>query len=82
MVYMIEGPHSTLKKYLNQIRKHFSDEPSETLPDEEETLELIYDMFDLDPQTQSTEVRRSSRKRRLSDRLDVNPRKRSYISGK
>ena len=81
-MYMVEGPHSTPKKHLNQIRKRFSDEPSETPPNEEETLELIYDTFDLEPPTQSTEVRRSGRKRRLSDPLEVNPRKRSYISGK
>ena len=81
MVYMVEGPHSTLKKHLNQIRKRFSDEPSETPPDEEETLELLYDTFDLEP-PQSPEVRRSGRKRKLSDPLEVNPRKRSYISGK
>ena len=82
MVYMIEGPNGTLKKHLNQIRKRFTDEQSETPPEEQETLELIYDTFDLEQPTQDTEVRRSNRKRRLSDPLDVNPRKRSYISEK
>ena len=83
MVYMVEGPHATHKKHLNQIRKRTSDESSET-PPEEEMLDLLYDVSDLEPPQTSTEIRRSDRKRKLTDPLEVNPRKKSYrdISGK
>ena len=83
MVYMVEGPHATHKKYLNQIHKRTSDESSET-SSEEEMLDLLYDAFDLEPFQTSTEIRRFSRKRKLTDPLEVNPRKKNYrdISGK
>lgn len=64
MVYMVEGPHSTHKKHLNQIRKRTSDEPSE-IPSEEEMMNLLYEAFDLEPPQTSTEIRRSTRKRKL-----------------
>ena len=84
MVYMVEGPHATLKKHLNQIRKRISDKSSETPPEEEEMLDLLYDAFDLEPPQTSSEMRRSGRKRKLTDPLEVNPRKKNYrdISGK
>ena len=84
MVYMVEGPHATHKKHLNQIRKRTSDESSETPPEEEEMLNLLYDALDLESPQTSTEIRRSDRKRKLTDPLEVNPRKKNYrdISGK
>ena len=84
MAYMVEGPHATHKKDLNQIRKRTWDESSETPPEEEELLDLLYDKFDLEPPQISTEIRRSGRKRKLTDPLKVNPRKKSNrdISGK
>ena len=84
MVYMVEGPHATHKKHLNQIRKCTSDKSSETLPKEEEMLDLLYDAFDLEPPQTRTEIRRSGRKRKLTDSLEVNSRKKNYrdISGK
>ena len=83
MVYMVEGPHVPHKKHLNQIRKRTSDESSET-PPEEETLDLLYDAFDRETHQTSTEIRRSGRKRKLTDPLEVNTRKKNYrdISGK
>ena len=78
MVYMVEGPHVTQKKHLNQIRKCISDESSETPPEEEEMLDLLYDAFDLEPPQTSTEIRRSGRKRKLTDPLEVNLRKKNY----
>ena len=72
MVYMVEGPYSTHKKHLNQIRKRTSDEPSET-PPEVETLDLLYEAFDLEPPQTSTEIRRSGRKRKLTDPLGGQP---------
>ena len=83
MVYMEEGPHATHKKHLNQIRKRTSDESSETAP-EEEMLDLLNDAFDPEPPQTSTEIPHSSRKRKLTDPLEVNPKKKNYrdISGK
>ena len=83
MVYMVEGPHATHKKHLNQIRKRTSNKSSET-PPEEEMLYLLYDAFDREPPQTSTEIRHSGRKRKLTDPLEVNPRKVNYrdISGK
>ena len=83
MVYIVEGPHAMHKKHLNQIRKRTSDESNET-PPEEEMLDLLYDAFDLEPPQTITEIRRSGRKKKLTDPLEVNPRKKNYrdISGK
>ena len=53
MVYMVEGPHATHKKHLNQIRKCTSDKSSETLPEE------MYDAFNLEPPQTSTEIHHS-----------------------
>ena len=77
MVYIVEGPHTTHKKLLNQIRKRTSDESSETLP-EEEMLDLLYDAFDLEHPQTNTEIHCSGRKRKLTDPLEVNPRKKNY----
>ena len=79
MVYIVEGPHFTHKKHLNQLRKRASDDSSET-PPEQEIMDLLYDTFDLEAPQTSTEQRRSCRKRKLTDPLEVNPRKKSYTN--
>ena len=84
MVYRVEGPHAMHKKHLNQIRKRTLDGSSETPPEQEEMLDLLYDAFDLEPPQTSPEIRSSDRNRKLTDPLEVNPRKKNYwdISGK
>ena len=80
MVYIIEGPHFTHKKHLNQLRKRTSEDSSGTPPEQEEVMDLLYDTFDLEAPQTNTEQRRSSRKRKLTDPLEVNPRKKSYTN--
>lgn len=76
MVYIIEGPKFTHKKHLNQIRKRITDDDRQP-PVEQEVMDHIYDTFDL-VTPQAAGQRRSSRKRKMIDPIEINPRKKSY----
>ena len=78
MVYIVEGPTFTHKRHLNQLRKRWSDDPDINPPEVEETMDIIYDMFDLPSPQPTPQTRRSSRKRKTTELIDVNPKRKKY----
>ena len=79
LVYIVQGPKNTHKRHMNQFRKCRLNK-SEVSPQNicEEPIDAIFDHFDLDTPQVSPEVRRSRRKRKFMQPLDVNPKRRKY----
>ena len=73
LVCIVQGPKNTHKRYLNQLRKCRLNESEESPQNTCE--EPIFDHFDLDMPQVSPEVRRSGRKRKFTQPLDVNPKR-------
>ena len=48
MVYIVEGPKYTHKRHQNQLQKRRLND-SNDVPQTEEPIDTIFDMFDLDP---------------------------------
>ena len=63
MVYIVKEPKYTHKRHQNQLQKrHLND--SNDVPQTEEPIDTIFDMFDLDPPQTTPEIRRLGRKRK------------------
>ena len=74
-MYTVEGPKCTYKRHQNQLQKRRLND-SNDVPQTEDV-----DMFHLDPPQSTTEIRRSGRKRKFTDLLMIDPkRKNSYSS--
>ena len=58
MVYIVEGPKYRPK---NQLQKRLLND-SNDVPQTEEPIDTIFDMFDLDPPQSTPEIRRSGKK--------------------
>ena len=71
MVYIVEGPKYTHKRHQNQLQKRRLNDSN----DEEEPIDTIFDMFDLDPPQPTPEIRRSGRKRKFTDPLMIDPKR-------
>ena len=78
MVYIIDGPKFSHKRHTNQLRKRWSDDINSGPPENEDTMDVIYDTFDLPSPQQASERRRSLRKRKTTEFLNLNPKKRKY----
>ena len=70
MVYIVEGPKYTHKRHQNQLQKSRLND-SKDVPQTEEPTDTIFDMFDLDPPQPTPEIRRSGRKRKFTDPLMI-----------
>ena len=79
LLYIVQGPKNTHKRHMNQLRKcrlnESEDSPQNTC---EEPIDAIFDHFDLDTLQVSPEVRHSGRKRKFTQPLNVNPKRRKY----
>ena len=86
LVYIIQGPKNMHKRYLNQLRKcRFKDLNVSPPQICEEPIYMIFENFDLDAPQASPGVRRSNRKRKFTDPLSVDPKRKNtklYSSGK
>ena len=74
MVYIVEGPKYTHKRHQNRRLNDSNDVPQT----EEEPIVTIFDMFDLDPPQSTLEMRRSARKRKVTDPLMIDPKRKKY----
>lgn len=79
LIYIIKGPKNTQKGHQNQLKKCYVLEHEESIPDEEEDpIDVMYDIFQVEPPQNTPEPRRSGRKRKFTDPLDVNPKRKRY----
>ena len=79
MVYIVEGPKYTHKRHQNQLQKRRLNNSNE-VPQTEEPIDTIFDMFDLDPPQSTPEIRRSGRKRKFTDLLMIDPKRKNINS--
>ena len=78
MVYIVEEPKWTYKRHQNQLQKRRLSDSNDVPQTEEETIDTIFDMFDLDPPQSTTEIRRSGRKRKFTDPLMIDPKRKQH----
>ena len=78
MVYIVEGPKYTDKRHQNQLEKRRLNDSNDVPQTEEEPIDTIFDMFDLDPSQSTSEIRRSRRKRKFTDPLMIDPKRKKY----
>ena len=79
LVYIVQGSKNTHKHHMNQLRKCRFNESEESPQNTcEEPIDAILDHFDLDTPQVSPEVRRSGRKRKFTQPLDVNSKTQKY----
>ena len=76
MVYIVEGPKYTHKRHQNQLQKRRLNDFND-VPQTEEPIDTIFDMFDLDPPQPTPEIRRSGRKRKFTDPLMIDPKRKN-----
>ena len=67
VVYIVEGPKYTHKKHQNQLQKRRLNDSNAVPQSEEEPIDIVFDMFDLDPPKSTPEEGRSGRKRKFTD---------------
>ena len=75
MVYIVEGPKYTHKRHQNQLQKRRLNDSNDLPRREEEPIDTISDMFDLDPPQPKPEIRRSGKKRKFTDPLMIDPKR-------
>ena len=78
MVYIIDGPKFSHKRHLNQLRKRWSDDINCDSPEREETMDVIFDTFELPSPQPAPERRQSYRKRKKTELININPKRRKY----
>ena len=79
MVYIVEEPKYTHKGNQNQSQKRRLNDSNDVPQTEEEPVDTIFDMFDLDPPQSTPEIRRSGRKRKSTDPLLIDPKRKKKI---
>ena len=80
MVYIVEGPKYTHKRHLNQLQKRRLKDSNDVPKTEEEPIDTIFDMFDLDPPRPTPEIHRPRRKRKFTDPLIIDPKRKNINS--
>ena len=78
MVYIVDEPKYTHKRHQNQLQKCRLNDSNDVQQTEEEPINTIFDMFDLDPPQTTPEKRRSGRKRKFTDPLMIDPKRKKY----
>ena len=79
MVYIVEGPKYIHNRHQNQLQKHHLND-SNGVPQTEEPIDTIFDMFDLDPPQPTPVIHRSGQKRKFPDPLMIDPKKEKNIN--
>ena len=80
MVYIVQGPRHTHKRHQNQLRIRRSDDTSDTPPLEEEPIDTIFKTFDLEPPQPTPEQRRLVQKRKFTDPLVIDPKRKKILT--
>ena len=80
MVYIVEGPKYTHKRHQNQLQKRRLNDSNDVPQTEEEPRDTIFDTFDLDPPQPTPEMRRSGRKRKFTDPLMIDPKRKKILT--
>ena len=75
MVYIVDGPKFTHKRHHNHLQKRRLNESNDVPQTEKEPIDTIFDMFDLDPPQSTPEIRRLGRKRKFTDPLTIDPKR-------
>ena len=78
MINIIKGPQFTHQRHLNQNRKRLSDDADSGPPEEKEVMDVIYDTFDMPKPQAVPEQRCLKRKRKMTDFIVVNPKRKRY----
>ena len=79
LVYIVQGQKNTQKRHMNQLRKCRLNESEESPQNTcEEPIDVIFDHISHDTPQVSPEVRRSVRKRKFTQPLDVNLKRKKY----
>ena len=78
MVYIVEGPKYTHKRHHNQLQKRRLNDSNDAPQTEEEPIDIIFDKFDLDPPQSTPEIRQSGRKRKFTNPLMIDPKRKKY----
>ena len=79
MVYIVEGPKYTHKRHQNQLQKLPLNDSNDVPRTEEEPIDTIFVMFDLDPPQSTPEIGRSRRKRKFTDPLKIEPKRKKKL---
>ena len=79
MVYIV-GPKYTHKRHQNQLQKPHLNDSNDVPQTEEEPIDIIFDMFDLDPPQPTPQIRRSGRKRKFTDQLMIDPKRKKILT--
>ena len=78
MIYITKSPQFSHKRHLNQIRKRQSDDADSGPPEEKQVMDIIYDTFEVPIPQVALEQRRLKRKRKMTDFIVVNPKRKRY----
>ena len=79
MVYIIDGPKFAHKRHLIHLRKRWSDKINCDSPEQEETMDVIFDTFDLPSPQPAPKRRQSYRKREKTELINFNPKRRKIL---
>ena len=80
MVYIVEGPKYAHKRHQNLLQKRRLNDSNDVPQTEEEPIDTIFDMFELDPPQSIPEIRRLGRKRKFTDPLSIDPKRKKNIN--
>lgn len=78
VIYIIQGPKFSHKRHLNQIRKRLLEDSNGLPQEEEEVMDTIFDTFNMQRPQAISEPRKSSRKRKFTEPLMINPKRKKY----
>ena len=78
MVYIIRGQKHTHKRHLNQLKNRHEMDFNNTQDEAEDPIEVIYETFNLEPPQHTSEHRRTKRKRKCTESLSIDPKRKKY----
>ena len=78
MVYIVGGSKHTHKRHQNQLQKHRSNNSNDVAQTEEEPIDTIFNIFALDPPQPTLEICQSGRKRKFTDPLMIDQKRKKY----
>ena len=78
MVYIVEELKYTHKRHQKQLQKRRLNDSHDVPQTEEDPIDTIFDMFDLDPPQSTPEKCRSGRKRKFTDPLMIDAKRKKF----
>lgn len=71
VLYTIQGEKFTHRRHINQIQKRRVEEPSSSPSENEDSMEAIFEAFEIQRPQVATEIRTTSRKRKITEQLII-----------